>query len=519
MTKKLSPQEKKNRRPASRACIFCHTKHLQCSDERPCKNCVKRNLGDQCKDVERKRAKYLNTNTGTRRKSKSEVSDENLEKQFLNENHAISDTSASNEQFLNEQIINQTEQSERIFPDIPLSQTEHGEMKTPNLMLNTTNDVLNRLLFSEPVNISDQDSDTLSINNSISTSGMNNVFSSSYLNQEYRMLGDIIMHSKPTSPTPSNDVSDYNMQTVSPNSTLFSRGMLLDSIPLTNTSNNLPETRPFISLGFLKEYNNYDFDNSQILNQINSTEDSKDYVSPLISHHLYQSVQDIYSNNIINFDYPQSYHLLTKFLKKRFLGNSLPEEEKQKKRQSLLIILKLIASYRPTFISSHKSLFKPYDLHFLEMSFQRSLLDYEKLLQLNSSPTIMWRRTGEIVALSDDLLSLLGFNLGDILSKRTFIMELMYDDESIITYFKLFKSLAVGNLHLSIITRCKLIKNTQRHNSTSTILPGTDITYNQQNYIEFSSVWTVKRDLFDLPMLIIGQFLPILPAGEGVRSY
>ena len=38
-------------------------------------------------------------------------------------------------------------------------------------------------------------------------------------------------------------------------------------------------------------------------------------------------------------------------------------------------------------------------------------------------------------------------------------------------------------------------------------------------YIEFCSVWTVKRDLFDIPMLIIGQFLPILPAGDGVRMY
>ena len=225
------------------------------------------------------------------------------------------------------------------------------------------------------------------------------------------------------------------------------------------------------------------------------------YVNPLTTHQMYQKVQDIYKKNVIDFDYPLLYHNLTYFLKQRFLGNDLPSEQKQRKRENLLVILKLIASYRPTFIAAHKSLLKPYDFQFLEMSLQRVLLDCENLSQLNLSPTIIWRRTGEIVSISDDLLSLLGYNLREVLSKRTFIMELMYDDDSIVNYFKQFKSVAVGSLHLTIFTKCKLQKKVSG------------------DYIEFRSVWTVKRDLFDLPMLIVGQFLPILPAGDGVRMY
>lgn len=420
-----------------------------------------------------------------------------------------------------------------------LHYTAPGPAVTTNMMLDTTNDVLNKLLYSEPI-----DSDNMSLRDSISEhhelsrsrGSIDNVFNSNYLNQEYLMLGDIILHSKPSSPSPSNtSASEYTGEaTISPANTLLQGNSIsLDRSDQNEVPNSrrlqskLKDSRPFIALGVSNDTttaNPYPDGNisldvtrseNEIMNLSNITANppKNEYMSPLISHHIYQSVQDIYTHSIVNFDYPESYHLLTNFLKRRFLGNSLPIEEKQTKRNNLLIILKLIASYRPTFISAHKNLLKPYDLLFLEMSFQRSLIDYEKLLLFNSSPTIIWRRTGEIVSISNDLLSILGFNLSDILSKRTFIMELMYDDESIINYFKLFKSVAVGNLHLSIITKCKLMKNP----TTAFNIETSDL--NNSEYIEFCSAWTVKRDPFDIPMLIIGQFLPILPGGEGVRKY
>lgn len=513
MTKKLTASEKKNRKPASKACVFCHSKHLQCSNERPCKNCVKRGLGDQCQDVVRKRAKYLKSDSSNSTPTPGGMIKSELSPPIHSPNNSY------------------------IARNLPPIQS--------GTMLDTTNDVVNKLLYADPVpdSISMNDSTPNSVN---TPSGhpphLSNMFNSNYLNQEYLMLGDIILHSKPTSPSPSNTSnSEYaTNNTVSPNNIIHISNHPSQQPPRThshhsrNRENSLKDSRPFISLGFTSD-NNAVMDNFVINNEIMNQQSqlhqlqqhqnqhqpqqqqpaiNSDYVSPLISHHLYQTVQDIYSNNIINFDYPNSYHSLTKFLKNRFSGNQLADFEKTNKRKNLLIILKLIASYRPTFISAHKSLLKPFDLQFLEMSFQRSLIDYENLSQLNSSPTIIWRRTGEIVSISNDLISLLGFNLGDILSKRTFIMELMYDDESIINYFKLFKSVAVGNLHLSIKTKCKLVKNVKAENSNS----NTNEMLNQ-DFIEFCSVWTVKRDLFDIPMLVVGQFLPILPPGEGVRMY
>lgn len=546
MTKKLSPFEKKNRKPASKACVFCHSKHLQCSNERPCKNCIKRNIGDQCHDVVRKRAKYLNTSEGKKKSRTSSVLSNYRSPSILDTSPSLvptneivkkeADIPDNNMQHIQGDPLQQQKQHDT---QNSLHYTAPGPAVTTNMMLDTTNDVLNKLLYSEPI-----DSDNMSLRDSISEhhelsrsrGSIDNVFNSNYLNQEYLMLGDIILHSKPSSPSPSNtSASEYTGEaTISPANTLLQGNSIsLDRSDQNEVPNSrrlqskLKDSRPFIALGVSNDTttaNPYPDGNisldvtrseNEIMNLSNITANppKNEYMSPLISHHIYQSVQDIYTHSIVNFDYPESYHLLTNFLKRRFLGNSLPIEEKQTKRNNLLIILKLIASYRPTFISAHKNLLKPYDLLFLEMSFQRSLIDYEKLLLFNSSPTIIWRRTGEIVSISNDLLSILGFNLSDILSKRTFIMELMYDDESIINYFKLFKSVAVGNLHLSIITKCKLMKNP----TTAFNIETSDL--NNSEYIEFCSAWTVKRDPFDIPMLIIGQFLPILPGGEGVRKY
>lgn len=441
MTKRLTAQEKRERKPTPRACVFCHSKHLQCSHSRPCQNCIKRNVAHQCRDVVRKRAKYM-----------------------------------SNESHGDMELEPEPESAQR--PVHPITLDPDNGCFAPGF-----DGSLERV----------RDSPMSTSTNTTTTTTTTN-FNSNILNQEYLMLGDLI--SKPLSPLP------YM-------TSMLPMVMLLD----LDTEN---PSRPFIAVGGEGHDSNSSRLSSPDIALDFSASDKAQYVSPLISHHIYQTVQDIYANKVIDFDYPLSYHLLTFFLRERFLfaGKALLPEDQTKKKTNLLIILRLIASYRPTFISAHKSLFQPFDFQFLEMSFQRCLLDYENLLRLNALPTIIWRRTGEIVSMSNDLVNLLGLNISTILSKRTFIMELMYDDESIVDYFRLFKLVAVGNLHLTIVTRCKLIRHVDHQHVAKT-----NTSMGNSEFIEFCSAWTVKRDLFDLPMMIVGQFLPILPTTEGFRTY
>lgn len=588
MTKKLTVQEKQNRRPAVRACVFCHQKHLQCSNERPCKNCMKRDIGHECRDIVRKRVQYLTGNgkgsstklKTPRKKQKSapiaEVSpsvasttspyltDVSLKQEFrtpteipmvdplpqqplsmspLNPHNSNTLTNNFNSNTTNQQIkdilelpphVNTLVNGSGINTNVSLTPEtfmvpDHLQFH-PATMLNTTNDVLNKLLtdqFETESLISANNSTNANHNDNFisqnsnddpETSNLHNrhKFSSNYLNEEYLMLGDILLHSKPVSPSPSNtSASEHNTNNLSPTNFGFILNIDFEGFnqPKKKVAKKLKESRPFISLGYtddstlrlnhapesngltedLLDHNKGESKKNQgngnpIINF--GTKYVKDYVSPFITNGLYQSVKDIYSYQIINYEYPDSYHALTKFLKERFGGNDLSVEERKEKRSKLLVILKLIASYRPTFIAAHKSLLKPQDLLFLEMSLQRSLLDYKKLVELSSSPSIMWRRTGEIIYITEEMGLLLGYLPIEILEKRFFLFSLMPDEE-ILKYFKFFKNIAVNDLQSLVSIKVKLINK-------------------EGKLVEFCSVYTIKRDIFDIPMLIVGQFLPVM---------
>ncbi|TID30607.1 hypothetical protein CANINC_000762 [Pichia inconspicua] len=208
-------------------------------------------------------------------------------------------------------------------------------------------------------------------------------------------------------------------------------------------------------------------------------EQTDDYTSPLIMRHVIKTPDDIYLTNIVKaYRYPKAYHALIAYLKKRF------------NKMQLIEIAKCMAKYRPSFISATKNLFEN-DLIFTERSFQRTLLEYENLISMSPSPTIIWRRTGEIVALTNEFAVMTGYSKMSLLTKRTFIVELM-DDESTINYFKSFSEFAFGDLNATHLTDCNLRKA------------------DDNNYLRCSCVWTIKRDVFDIPMLIVGQFLPVL---------
>ena len=271
-----------------------------------------------------------------------------------------------------------------------------------NTVSNTTTDVLNKLL-----NDNYETESMLSANNSNGDHllGMAHTlsghlsngqqFQSNYLNEEYMMLGDIILQSKQASPSPSNtSTSENNTNTLSPSSFGYILNINFEDFnqPKRKVVQKLKDSRPFISLGFTADLaphdnnNNTDYYDDKMTNNITgkteegpgnpiinyNTKFTTDYVPPSITNNLYKTASDLYSKELKNFYYPLSYHALTKLLKVIFGGNDLSPEEKQEKRSKLLIILKLIASYRPTFIAAHRDLIQE-DLLMLEMTLQRSL--------------------------------------------------------------------------------------------------------------------------------------------------
>lgn len=245
---------------------------------------------------------------------------------------------------------------------------------------------------------------------------------------------------------------------------------------------------------------------------------------------IYDDVKQPYS-------YTAGFHGLTAFLQKRFSP------------QKTLRIAKALASIRPSFISCTKTLNRE-DLIFMEKCFQRTLFEYEDFINACGTPTIVCRRTGEVAAVGKEFSMLTGWSKEVLLGKEpnlnvntgqpsstphgpggvrpeatddsrpqpVFLAELL-DDDSVIGFYEDFARLAFGDSRGSVTTQCNLLKYKTAADYAAEADPHRRPRVPQPPYssgamgihqlgdkdgkVECSYCWTVKRDVFDIPMLIV----------------
>lgn len=199
----------------------------------------------------------------------------------------------------------------------------------------------------------------------------------------------------------------------------------------------------------------------------------------LLTPSVYGTPEEVYSKVVTPYPYTKGYHALIAYLRVRFA------------KPQLMILAKSMAAYRPSFIATTKTLQED-DLIFMEKCFQRTLLEFQKFITSSGTPTVVWRRTGQIAAAGREFCILMGCEHTDLVRSTDprFIMELM-DDSSVMRYFDVFTTLAFGDSRGVIMTECTLLSP-------------------DGHRIRTACTWTVKRDVFDIPMMIVGNFLPIL---------
>ncbi|PYH90659.1 C6 finger domain protein [Aspergillus ellipticus CBS 707.79] len=260
---------------------------------------------------------------------------------------------------------------------------------------------------------------------------------------------------------------------------------------------------------------------------------------------IYESVKEPYA-------YTSRFHNLTAFIQRRF-----PPQKR-------LQIAKALASIRPSFIATTKTLNRD-DLIFMEKCFQRTLWEYEDFINACGTPTIVCRRTGEIAAVGKEFSILTGWKKDVLLGKEAnlnvntggssipgsgassrsftprsstaenptpgrpqpvFLAELL-DDDSVVQFYEDFARLAFGDSRGSVMTTCKLLKYktkedmevaSEDHQRWNNHLRkggiASEAGMNQLGFkdgkVECAYCWTVKRDVFDIPMLIVMNFLPCI---------
>ncbi|KOS17270.1 Transcription activator of gluconeogenesis [Escovopsis weberi] len=263
----------------------------------------------------------------------------------------------------------------------------------------------------------------------------------------------------------------------------------------------------------------------------------------------------IYANVKEPYPYVAGFHNMISVLRNRLPLNKL------------LTIARSLGEIRPSFIACTKDLTRE-DLVFMEKCFQRTLVEFDDFLQHSCAPTIVCRRSGEVAAVNKEFTALTGWpkavllgrepnlntmsrparppgadeggNLGrfgggpvvpaqdEARAHPVFLGELL-DDDSVVEFYRDFAQLAFEDSR-GKVQRCgRLMKyRTPKNIDSGDAPPGPNppragILSNRvtkidsehgisriekDGKVDCAYCWTIKRDMFDIPMMIIINFLP-----------
>ena len=117
-------------------------------------------------------------------------------------------------------------------------------------------------------------------------------------------------------------------------------------------------------------------------------------------------------------------------------------------------ILKPLSVFRPAFRAVAQSLTN-IDLIFIEEAFERLLLDYDRVFSTQGIPACLWRRTGEIYKGNKEFAELVGVPIESLREGRLCIYELMAE-ESAVNYWEKYGAVSFDPGQKAVLTSCVL---------------------------------------------------------------
>ncbi|KDQ21277.1 hypothetical protein BOTBODRAFT_25699 [Botryobasidium botryosum FD-172 SS1] len=432
------PKKKK----ASRACALCQKAHLTCDDSRPCQRCVRRGVSDACVEGHRKKAKYLldEEELEAMKKSKEQA------KHKAEQQAAMAAQGVPNTSYMDD--------SNQLF-DLSFDPSYTFGSQAANLEYS----ILSAILGNPPSDSqSGEANEGLSGANSIADTSS---WQPSSTNTSMSRPMPLILQQS-TSPNQS-QVHTPNSMSVNlppyqgPNSNEQVSGIpdLASVYASTSSSTNTSPAMPSLS---------YPPTGSNSTNEYDSRPGGR-------------GAGTVYDQVTRPYDYKEGYHFLMKYLHDRFEKNDI------------LRVVRALAIVRPSLIALQMPLTNE-DEVFVEKAFQRTLQELEKLISFSGTPTVVWRRTGEICLVGVEFTVLTEWSRRELLSSKKFIYEL-FENQSVVEYWEQFAQHAFENSTQSVYSHCVLLKPSGEP-------------------VPCAFCFSIRRDIFDLPNVIIGQWLPLL---------
>ncbi|WWD21442.1 hypothetical protein CI109_105927 [Kwoniella shandongensis] len=499
-SKSKDDPEHKARKKVAKACLACQKSHLTCDEQRPCTRCVKKGIADQCVEGVRKKAKYL-------------MEGEERAASRPSQTASLSPTSGSHSNLLpNVTLPSQPPlmpEPPRIPDDVwlaaPMQSNEQPSLSTNNGMPSLSDPIgsmsdPNRLWAPPPPP-----------SNELPTNGF--PYGGTAANNEYQMLDAMFASLSPIFPgvdpldeagrhlSMDSMVNSNNINTnqfeqswlnPSPSAGSSATGQNPLNLQPTPSSSSIPQSvspGPYSEIspnnqsswgGWTSEGGQAMLDGSNQSQGQGGQESGQD--TRLIPTQLRRvgkglTPAEVYRTIVRPFDYTQGYHILIEYLTNNF------------EQPDILRVVRALASFRPSLIALQMPMSED-DEVFLERSFQRTLIELEKLISYSATPTAVWRRTGEVCYANPEFCKMVDRTDADLLVNKKYIYEL-FGKPSVVSYWENFSVHAFEN-------------TTQNFFQPITLSVGA-----AGAQLSCTCCFTIRRDFFDLPSVVIGQFLPI----------
>uniref|UniRef100_L2GBW2 Zn cluster transcription factor n=1 Tax=Colletotrichum fructicola (strain Nara gc5) TaxID=1213859 RepID=L2GBW2_COLFN len=167
-----------------------------------------------------------------------------------------------------------------------------------------------------------------------------------------------------------------------------------------------------------------------------------------------------------------------------YLDSHIAPSSKQK-------ILRTIDRFRPKFREKAQAL-TDMELLYVEMWFEKQLMEYDRVFASMAVPACCWRRTGEIFRGNNEMAELLHVPVENLRDGKISLHEIL-TEESLVRYWEEFGTIAFDPAHDTLLTACTLKSPDDK--STDPV-------------INCCFSFMIQRDNHKIPTLIIGNFLP-----------
>ncbi|KAJ1979511.1 Transcription factor [Dimargaris verticillata] len=458
-----TPSQRSKRKKVVQACVYCRRSHMTCDEGRPCQRCIKRHIGHKCHDEPTKAAPR-----SSRRKSGPSAS---------------------------QSISPQT------TPGMPL---QPDQMQ--NYLQNLVPYPISGFTFASP---------QVGAEYSMFSNVLRNLDPQ---NPHFALVNQLCSDpnvSQPLAPLPQAQGPDQP-QLLPPSGLPAGQMAAPIGTPVGNPVPQIPTSHPVPLSTSTATFDHRPYPVTTQERFFLTAADPSDVTS---EGRLRQVINAKYEAGLLKpYNYVNGYARLQTYM------------EKHMTKAGQARVLAVLGTFRPEFRSVAQKL-TDFDLLVVEEMFERSLLDYDRVFSSMGVPACLWRRTGEIYKANKEFANLIKVPLDQLREGKLSIYELMLE-ESAVNYWEKYGNIAFDSSQKAVLTSC-ILRHPSAHARTKSS-PG-QVHYNSMVFnhtqqaaepltnggassnrlrsppIPCCFSFTIRRDRYDIPLVIVGNFIPVRP--------